>query len=479
MARLALALLEDTGPAAPVVVVVGPGHNGGDGWVAARVLQRSGIRVAVWEVEPSAAPQAQVVRHEARAEGMAVFAPEPDAPPPRLIIDALLGLGARSPLSPTSAQAVRWMRAQAATGATVLAVDLPSGLNADTGSPALDEHGDPCVVWAHHTLSLLTLKPGLFTGEGRALCGRLWFDDLDTRPPQDIAPTACLSRGTSLRPAATGQRLDPRGGLRHSGHKGTHGDVWVLGGAPGMGGAAVLAARSALRAGAGRVHLTRLDGTLGDPNWPELMSAPMEQWENHSRWCNATVVAGCGGGAAIAALLPAVLHHAARLVLDADALNAVAADAQLAQRLAQRHERGRPTILTPHPLEAARLLGLSAHEVQADRLGAAGMLASRLHCTVVLKGSGSITASPGQVHWLNGSGNARLSAAGTGDVLAGWIGGAWRPDADPHELAAACVELHGQAASHTAQPDSLVLQAGRLIEEMVLQAAAAAHGQQR
>jgi hydroxyethylthiazole kinase-like uncharacterized protein yjeF len=151
---------------------------------------------------------------------------------------------------------------------------------------------------------------------------------------------------------------------------------------------------------------------------------------------------------AVAATLPALLHHVPRLVLDADALNAVAADASLLARLRQRAAHGHATLLTPHPLEAARLLGQTTAEVQANRLAAASALATKCHAAVVLKGSGSVLASPGALPCINPSGNAALATAGTGDVLAGWAAGLWaqRPSDSPEAVAQQAVWQHGRAA---------------------------------
>jgi NAD(P)H-hydrate repair Nnr-like enzyme with NAD(P)H-hydrate dehydratase domain len=162
-------------------------------------------------------------------------------------------------------------------------------------------------------------------------------------------------------------------------HKGSFGDVLVLGGAPGMGGAALLAARAALTAGAGRTYIARLDGNCApDPMRPELMPRLPDEALQPALLQRATVVCGCGGGAAVAATLPQVLDQAARLLLDADALNAVAADAALRALLCTRADRGLSTVLTPHPLEAARLLGSSTAAVQVDRLQQAQALRGRL-----------------------------------------------------------------------------------------------------
>ncbi|MBC8019736.1 MAG: NAD(P)H-hydrate dehydratase, partial [Methyloceanibacter sp.] len=159
-----------------------------------------------------------------------------------------------------------------------------------------------------------------------------------------------------------------------------------------------------------------------------------------------TVVCGCGGGDRVREALPALLSHAGRLVLDADALNAVAEDSQLQSMLASRTGRGLDTVLTPHPLEAARLLQRSAAEVQADRLDAARLLAQRWSCVVVLKGSGTIVAAPGHLPTIIGSGNALLATAGTGDVLAGMVVGLLAQAMPAFEAASAAVWLHGAAA---------------------------------
>ena len=473
----------------PIVVVAGSGHNGGDGWSAALELKRMSRTVWVWEPLGCTAPDAQVLRQEALDAHVALT----DSPTrPALVIDALLGLGAKGVIRPNAARAIEWMQSQAEEGVPVLSVDVPSGLCADTGRALPDATGQGLSVRADHTVSLLTLKPGLFTGEGREQSGRIWFDDLGAGTQAQQTPAvAQLATGHTVSRLLNASRRDARGHWRHGGHKGVHGDVRVLGGAQGMTGAAVLAAHAALRAGAGRVYLHALGagrsatgadtesdkgtdkgaaqatatrtavGSIVATAWPEIMVAAPPTFEEALLKGPCTVVAGCGGGSPIATMLPALLHRATRLVLDADALNALSVDDSLQQRLKARQARGLPTILTPHPLEAARLLGCSTADVQADRLKAATALAERLACTVVLKGSGTITATVGCTAWINGTGNARLSTAGTGDVLAGWIAGAWSALGEQaasasspvtvfelaHALAAAVVELHGLAAS--------------------------------
>ncbi len=425
-ARLALAIAPH---AQRYWIACGPGNNGGDGLEAARHLQQWGKQALVsWLGTPEDAPaDARAAQARAAAAGVQWLAQPPDTCD--CAIDALLGIGAsRAP----QGRLADWIARLNALPVPVLAVDLPSGLNADTGSTA-----GPCVR-ASHTLSLLTLKPGLYTAQGRDQAGQVWFDalgaDLSAAAPQAWlgGPPAVLARP-------------------HASHKGSYGDVAIIGGATGMGGAALLAASAALHHGAGRVYVALLAGDMGvDPGRPELMLRTPQALDA----AQLTVVAGCGGGAAIAAELPRLLSGAPRLVLDADALNAIAGDSQLAILLRARAARQRETVLTPHPLEAARLLGSTAAAVQQDRLAAAQALAQQFGCCVALKGSGTVIAEPGETPVINPTGNARLATPGTGDVLAGLIGARLAQGEVAFEAAAAAVWLHGRAADRwpTGQP---------------------------
>jgi NAD(P)H-hydrate repair Nnr-like enzyme with NAD(P)H-hydrate dehydratase domain len=218
------------------------------------------------------------------------------------------------------------------------------------------------------------------------------------------------------------------------------------------------------------------DALAIDLQRPELMPREPASLLLPDTLGRATVVCGCGGGSAVAAVLPSVLAHAGRLVLDADALNAVAADATLARRLT---ERRLPTVITPHPLEAARLLGLRTADVQRDRLAHGRQLAERFGVVAVLKGSGSVIAGPGAMTagapLINPTGNGRLGTAGSGDVLAGWLGGRWsqtQAEGLDGALAASAssVWLHGSAAE--AGDLRLPLRAADLIEAMATTLAA-------
>lgn len=454
-------------------VACGPGNNGGDGLIAATHLHRwmqarGGARVVVTHLcrnEARLPPDARQALEAARQAGV-VFS---DAPPDHfdLAIDALLGIGPARAFEGAMAQ---WLGAIRHTDKPVLCVDLPSGLHADTGTLSPLDGTATRPSGPRHTLSLLTLKPGLFTGMGRDAAGSLWFDDLGVTPSADVSITAWLQGPT--------EGNAPASARPHASHKGSFGDVAVIGGqglsvqGVGMTGAAVLAARAALHAGAGRVFVGLLESpdaqaTHWDPVCPELMFRRADLLLDRDLLRAASVVCGCGGGASVAALLPRVLSGSAKLVLDADALNAIAADTALQTLLGHRHERGWTTVLTPHPLEAARLLGSDTASVMADRLRTAQSIAERFGVLCVLKGSGTVLVGPGDVPRLNPTGNAGLATAGTGDVLAGMIASALaRPDRSPESVmarVAAAVFQHGWLADHWNEEEgSLGLSASRL-----------------
>ncbi|MBA3598041.1 MAG: NAD(P)H-hydrate dehydratase [Methylibium sp.] len=454
VARLALAVAPH---ARRVWIAAGSGNNGGDGLEAALHLARAGREITV-SIEPRATrpADAQAALNRAQAAGLTLRpdATAPDLQAGDLALDALFGLGLSRAATGWALEAIRSLNAM---HAPVLAIDLPSGLDGDHGVV----HAERSCVRAQWTLSLLALKPGLFTAAGRDQAGEIWFDGLGVKSPRD-PPVAHLLTDTGL--------LWPT--RHHAQHKGSFGDVWVIGGASGMTGASMLAARAALIAGAGRVHWLPLDpqAPVVDILHPELMVHPAKRLQAESDGLEtATVVCGCGGGEAVRALLPLLVSRAGRLVLDADALNALACDAAaLAPLLAARAARGRPTVLTPHPLEAARLLGCSTPAVQADRLAAARRIAERHGAIVVLKGSGSVIAAPNQTPWINASGNAALASAGTGDVLAGWIGGLWSQGLTPVDAACLGVHTHGAAADRwrATKRHAGALNASELVREL-------------
>lgn len=344
-------------------------------------------------------------------------------------IDALLGLGHDRPPQGRLQQHLQLLRQ---SPSPLLCVDIPTGLMSDNGQ-WLIPGSSPQRDYPLATLSLLTLKPCLFTHQGKDAAGEVWFDDLAPNAGPSHPPDAWLISPASLRPKA------------HQSHKGTHGQVLVLGGAPGMTGAAVLSGLAALQGGAGKVFLGLLNphAAVGvQTQHPSLMAMAPDFHTNLAH----TVVCGCGGGEAVRPHLPRVLSRSTQLVLDADALNAIAQDNALQTLLARRASTGLATVLTPHPLEAARLLGCAVAQVQMDRLAAAQQLAQRWSCVVVLKGTGTVITAPNETPAINPTGNARLACAGTGDVLAGLVGAAMARGLAARTAAHLAVFQHGLAA---------------------------------
>ena len=468
VARLSLALRPH---AQSIWVACGPGNNGGDGFEAAMHLHGLGKRVTVTWTGPGkngSPPDAQASYERALAAGV----PMAEAPPQNFdfCIDALLGMGLAVGLTrshPGADLIAQWLGLMQVSPAARLAIDLPSGLDADTGLSdfvttknfATGVSATKCIAYNPSktgrndlfTLCFLTLKPGLFTANGRDRAGEVWFDDLGVASSADAAlPRPCAwllgaDRAPSLQ----------RSKALNASHKGSFGDVAVLGGESTptnhMAGAALLAARAALHAGAGRVFVALLEqpgaehssGNMTvDPVQPELMFRSPKVLDFKRQ----VIVCGCGGGAAVNTVLTELLSSAATLVLDADALNAIALDVHFQAGLRARDALGYRTVLTPHPLEAARLLGLKTVDVQANRLKAASQLAEHFQAVVVLKGSGTVVAAPGQLSCINSSGNALLATAGTGDVLAGMVGAALASGQNAFDAACSAVFAHGRLA---------------------------------
>jgi hydroxyethylthiazole kinase-like uncharacterized protein yjeF len=441
VARLALASAPH---ARRIWLACGPGNNGGDGLDAAVQLLRLGKSPVVsWLGHIDNMPADTAAAYQRAMNAGICFVNEPDGDFD-LCIDALLGIGAR-PTEPQGRMA-DWMQRLNASAAPVLAVDIPSGINADTG--ALTQ----LHVRASHTLSLLTLKPGLFTAHGRDASGAVWLDDLGIQPGDTVGSAA----SASLLPCP------PQPTRLHGSNKGTYGDVAIVGGAPGMTGGALMAASAALHAGAGRVYVGLLDRDALQVNGqqPELMFRAVNELD----FSHTTLVCGCGGGAVIHAHLSKLLSSATPVVIDADAINAIATDTALQHLVSLRATSRLNTVLTPHPLEAARLMGCSVAEIQQDRLKAAQTLSQKFACTVVLKGSGTVIAAPDQVLMINPTGNARLATAGTGDVLAGMIGTYLAGGATAFAAACHAVYRHGQIADDW--PANQALTAGQLASRL-------------
>jgi hydroxyethylthiazole kinase-like uncharacterized protein yjeF len=432
-AAFALELLEGEASGAaqvPVLVLAGPGNNGGDGLEVAAHLARQGAVVEVLHLtgERPASIEAGRALERARAAGANFVDGVAPGRPWRLVVDALFGIGLTRPLASRARELAEWT---AGVDCPVLALDVPSGLDADTG--AIVGPGGAAVA-ATHTITFLGNKPGLHTGDGCDYAGSVRVDGLGAEGLHEEEAQAALNGS-----AMFADCLAPR---RRNSHKGSYGDVAVLGGAQGMAGAAVLAARAALYGGAGRVFAAMLDaGVTLDPLQPEIMFRDAVGMAFDRR----TVVAGPGMGDSSTAirLFGKALDAGGPLVVDADALNLTAASPELQERLAAR---GGQVVLTPHPLEAARLLGVTATIVQADRLENARELAMRLNAVVVLKGAGSVIARPDGFVAVNTSGNPGLATGGSGDVLAGFTAALLAQGWPAWEAALGAVWMHGAAA---------------------------------
>lgn len=409
-------------------VLAGRGNNAGDGYLVAALAQRAGWRVRVLAVGDPQQLQGDAAQAlgEARQAGVAIEPWSECAPLEGVLVDALLGTGLGGTVREPYAQAIRQVNA---SGLPVLAVDIPSGLSADTGC-ALG-----VAVRAELTVTFIGLKIGLFTGEAPDHVGTLVFADLAADPPIVAAQPVTARRLA----AGSVARLAPRPRTAHKGH---FGHVLVVGGDLGLGGAALLGAESALRAGAGLVSLATRGAhvTAALARRPELMSRGVESANQAlalmTRADVLVVGPGLGQEAWGRSLLSAAAGLAQPQVWDADALNLLAAGALGAPAHA---------VLTPHPGEAARLLGSDIGTVQADRPAAALALARRHGAVVVLKGAGSLVADSEGRLALCDHGHPAMAGAGLGDVLAGLIGALMAQGLEPFEAACLAVWLHARA----------------------------------
>lgn len=425
-----------------ILVLAGPGNNGGDAWVTARLLQSRWYRVTILTQGKPAADEAQVAHQEFLTSG-GVVAQDWPTHQHDLIIDGLLGIGISRPPEDKLAA---WIDQANLAGCPILALDVPSGLDADTGI---------CLgagIRATRTVTFVADKPGLHTASGVDHAGAVEVAALDIDP--EVADATLGRIGVEsqgwLIPANSGPPGLPR--RRRDTHKGRFGSVGVVGASRGMVGAGLLAARAALYAGAGKVFFAPLDESSGGLDWlhPEIMfRRPRDLLEGADL---TAVVLGPGLGTSDGArgLVEIGLKLTYALVLDADALNLIARGRALQTALKRRQDHGHLTVLTPHPAEAARLLGVQATEVNADRITAACRLAARLGAIVVLKGAGSIIAAPDGSWAINESGNPGMASAGMGDVLAGVLGGLLAQREESDLAALDLVELgvwsHGSAA---------------------------------
>ena len=440
---------------ARVVLVAGKGNNGGDALVAARCLQAEGIRTQVLlTCTPDtlrgdallAMEQLQMagVPFRVLADGAAwqAFA-ESDPVLDGVVVDGLLGTGSAGAPQGVVAAAIQWIQ-QAGRRCAVVAIDLPSGLSADTGEAFIP------VVRADVTVTLAAPKTGFAESHAWEYLGHV--EAVDIGLPTELCPGASA---VQLISAPEVGRIRARRGV--ASHKGDYGHVLVIGGSHGLCSAPALAAMGALRCGAGLVSaavpaeslafmaslaptaMAHRIATEQGGMTESALAAGIRAAETFD-----VVLAGPGlsNGPATKKIIDNLLDGAARrLVLDADALNVMAGGLDCFRRAMD----GTSVILTPHPGEAARLLGTTVAQVQANRVDAAREMASRSGAIVVLKGAGTLVATPAGAVFLNLTGNPGMATGGTGDVLAGMIAGIWAQGGDPLAAAQLAVYLHGTA----------------------------------
>ncbi len=405
-----------------VLIVCGPGNNGGDGFACAIALAAAGYAPTVVALAASTSHDAQQMRAQwcATHSVLTALPPLDDYP---LIIDALFGVGVSRALTDIFLQAAQ---AIGASSAHVLALDCPSGLDVERGTWV----GDVAGPRARTTLTFIAAKPGLYTAAATEACGEILIDPLGVDVTARVQPAGALNAPDQFVAVCQPRRRDT--------HKGTFGTVVVVGGNTGMVGAALLAARAALRLGAGRVIVDAIGvpEMRVDPLQPELMFRALgEVSPVHA------LVMGCGLGQderarrTFTQTTSEATTSKAVQVIDADAL------ALMGKPRPFKHG----AVLTPHPLEAARLLQCSTSQIQADRVGAALQLAAQTQSVIVLKGAGTVIAA-GERYWINPTGGPALATAGTGDVLAGMIGALIAQGYSSIESALAATWLHGAAA---------------------------------
>lgn len=417
-------------------VACGPGSNGGDGYVLARLARQAGldVRVITLSGAPPRSSQAKQALAAWKSEGGAVRVFDYDLPEVDLWVDALYGIGlSRQPVGLSQALIERIN----ASHVPILALDVPSGLDADTGRAV------GMAIRAEVTVSFIAAKRGLVTGEARDFTGELRLETLDLPASwlKQFPADAWLARPDSL-----SAWLAPR---HANAHKGEYGHVLCVGGEHGMGGAVRLCAEAALRTGVGLASVaTRTEGVAAlVAARPEAMTHATETPEALEKLVSAATVLAVGPGLGVGewgrSLFEAAIASGKPLILDADGLNLLA-----------KYPRELPqAILTPHPGEAARLLGQTSKAVQADRFAALDALVARYACVVVLKGAGTLVGAPGQLPVVIDAGNPGMATGGMGDVLTGVIAAlrAQRLDAFPAAVAGAL--LHGAAGDAAARVD--------------------------
>lgn len=430
-----------------LVVLVGTGNNGGDGFVVARLAHEQGLDATVLQLGDRSRLADDAALHAARWQATGGVWCDFEGIPrdAELIIDAMLGTGLSRLVAGDYAAAIAAVNAHAAP---CLAIDTPSGLHSDTGVVM------GAAVRAEATISFIGLKQGLFTADGPDCAGDVVFDGLDV-PAAVYASSVLSARRIDWRKQSA--LLAPR---RRNVHKGSFGHVLVVGGNQGFAGAALLAASAALRVGAGRVSLATRAGHVAAciARQPEVMVHAADDPDSLAPLLQQASIVVVGPGLGRDRWAQAMLSHALEakrpLVVDADALRLLAA-APL---------RRDDWVLTPHPGEAAALLGVGTAEVNGDRFACVEALQRRYGGSVLLKGVGSLVANEGAAPLaLCSDGNPGMASAGMGDVLSGVIAGLWAQGLELREAAESGVCLHAAAGDRAAARGQRGMVAGDVI----------------
>ena len=412
-----------------VLVLAGPGNNGGDAYIAASNLKSSGFEVTVVSIGESQkkGSDAKKARKAWIESGGTISDSTIDFDAHDLIIDGLLGIGLSRDIEHDFHQIIADANS---SKLPIISIDIPSGLDSENG----DVRG--ICIHATHTVTFLGYKIGLHTGHGPDYCGEIHLDTLGLSRRAEPDGIGYLIGEDIVKHA-----LPPRW---PTSNKGDHGHVAVMGGAFGMTGAAILAARAALNLGSGKVTI----GFLCEPpaaDWiqPELMLKTATECKGVSSLNCICIGPGLGVSQEALEILNEVLKKDIPVVLDADAINLVAKHEKTRILLTNRTS---PTVLTPHPGEAARLIGCEIHEVQKNRILHACNLSQEFDADVLIKGAGSVCALSDGSWFINTSGNPGLASAGMGDALTGIIGALIAQGAHSHAALLASVHLHGLAA---------------------------------
>ncbi len=432
-----------------VVVYCGGGNNGGDGWSLAAELRRRGLSVAVVEVLPPTTADAERAKAEAEQWLKAASVPKRMG----VVVDALVGTGAGGPLREALRPAVEAIAAARAAGALVIALDLPSGISADDGAGAPAVHADI-------TLTFGSVKRGLLLR--RDECGLVVCLDIGlgaAAAVDDGAPT--LVDAAFVRAAIPPIPADA--------HKGVRRRVAIVGGGEGMAGAPMLAARGAMRSGIGMVQLlvAPTNVPVVQAALPETMAGrwpvTAEDQDKVMHWAHCLLLGpGLGRTAMTRALVERLLvEWKGPVVLDADALNVFEGEPRMLGSLLG----ARPAIVTPHPVEAGRLLRRDGAQVSDERFNVGLELAKQLGATVILKGVPTVISAPDGRVAVSASGSPALGTAGSGDVLAGIVATLLAQTGDPFASACAAAWIHGRAGELAAGEGSV---RGTSLEDVVV-----------